>query len=315
MSLELQVLAALLLDVLLGDPRWLPHPVRLMGWLALKCERLTRAIMPGAKLAGISTVILVLAATALTGWGVLRLAGLLHPLAATVVAVLLMYSCFAGRDLVVHSRQVYAALAAGDLPGARTRVGMIVGRDTGGLDGSGVARACVESVAESTVDGLTAPLFWAIIGGPLGALLYKAGNTMDSTFGYKNERYRHFGWAPARLDDLLNFLPARLSGVLMVVAAFILGLDGRRAWRIFRRDRLRHASPNSGHTEAAAAGALGLQFGGSNHYFGEVVVKPTIGDPGQMVEAGHILRINRLFITSAVLAGVVLLGGRWFLLA
>jgi adenosylcobinamide-phosphate synthase len=173
----------------------------------------------------------------------------------------------------------------------------------------------VESVAESTVDGLTAPLFWAIIGGPLGALLYKAGNTMDSTFGYKNERYRHFGWAPARLDDLLNFLPARLSGVLMVVAAFILGLDGRRAWRIFRRDRLRHASPNSGHTEAAAAGALGLQFGGSNHYFGEVVVKPTIGDPGQMVEAGHILRINRLFITSAVLAGVVLLGGRWFLLA
>lgn len=311
MSLAYQIMVALLLDALLGDPRWLPHPVRLMGKLALACERLTRVVIPSEKLAGAASVILVLAATGLTGWGLIYLAGLWSPLAESVVSILLIYTCLAGRDMIVHSRRVYKALAADDLAEARKRVGMIVGRDTAGLDRSGVARACVESVAESMVDGLTAPLFWAVIGGPLGALLYKAVNTMDSTFGYKNERYRHFGWAAARLDDLLNFLPARLTGLLIVLASFLLGLNGRESWRIFCRDRLRHASPNSGHTEAAAAGALGLQFGGSNYYFGELVVKPTIGEPVKASAAGDILLANRLFITTAILTAICLLGIRW----
>jgi adenosylcobinamide-phosphate synthase len=315
MSLELQVILALILDALLGDPRWLPHPVRLMGWLALRCERLTRAIIPSEKLAGIITVVMVLLATGLTGWGLIRLAGLFHPVAETVVSVLVLYTCFAGRDLIVHSRKVYTALRDDDLVEARKRVGMIVGRDTGELDRSEVVRACVESVAESTVDGVTAPLFWAIIGGPLGAILYKAVNTMDSTFGYKNERYLHFGWAAARFDDLANFLPARLSGILVVVASFVLGLDGRESWRIFRRDRLQHASPNSGHTEAAAAGALGLQFGGSNYYFGEVVVKPLIGNPVELAEPLHIILVNRLLVATSILTGIVLLGLRFVLLA
>lgn len=311
MSLEYQIVAALLLDALLGDPRWLPHPVRLMGWLALRLESLTRAVVPGEKLAGAISVILVLAATGLTGWGLISLAALWHPLAAAVVSILLMSTCLAGRDMIVHSRRVHKALAVDDLPEARQRVGLIVGRDTAALDRSGVARACCESVAESMVDGLTAPLFWAIIGGPVGALLYKAANTMDSTFGYRNERYQYFGWAAARFDDLVNFLPARLTGLLVVMAAFITGLNGKESWRIFRRDRLQHASPNSGHTEAAAAGALGLQFGGSNYYFGEVVVKPTIGEPGQAAAPEHILLVNRLFILTGGLTAIVLLGLRF----
>jgi adenosylcobinamide-phosphate synthase len=311
MILAYQIMVALLLDGLLGDPRWLPHPVRLMGWLALRSERLSRAVIAGEKMAGVISVILVLAATGLTGWGLIYLAGLWHPSAAIVVSILLMYTCFAGRDMIVHSRRVYKALAADDPAEARKRVGMIVGRDTAGLDRSGVARACVESVAESMVDGLTAPLFWAVIGGPLGALLYKAVNTLDSTFGYKNERYRHFGWAAARLDDLLNFLPARLTGLLVVMGSFLLGLNGRESWRIFCRDRLRHASPNSGHTEAAVAGALGLQFGGSNYYFGELVVKPTIGELGQTAALEHILKINQLFMVTGGLTAVVLLGLRF----
>ena len=163
MILQLQIVLALVLDALLGDPRWLPHPVRLMGWLAIRCERLTRAIIPSEKLAGIITVIMVLAVIGLTGWGVIRLAGIFHPVAEAVVSVLIMYTCFAGRDLVAHSRNVYSALRDEDLPEARKKVGMIVGRDTGELDRSGVVRACVESVAENTVNGVTAPLFWAII--------------------------------------------------------------------------------------------------------------------------------------------------------
>lgn len=315
MNLELQIVLALVLDAVIGDPRWLPHPVRLIGWLSLRCEGLTRAIIPSEKAAGIITVILVLLVTGSTGWGLIRLAGIFHPVAEAVMSVLILYTCFAGRDLVVHSRRVYSALRDDDLVEARKMVGMIVGRDTAELDRSEVVQACVESVAENTVDGITAPLFWAIIGGPLGAILYKAVNTMDSTFGYKNERYLHFGWAAARFDDLLNFLPSRISGLLMVVAAMLLRLRAVDAWRIFRRDRLQHASPNSGHAEAAAAGALGLQLGGSNYYFGEVVVKPVIGDQVELAEPMHIIRVNRLLVVTSILTGMVLLGLRFILLA
>ncbi|MEN8135608.1 MAG: adenosylcobinamide-phosphate synthase CbiB [Thermodesulfobacteriota bacterium] len=315
MSLELQIIMALVLDALWGDPRWLPHPVRLMGWLALSCERMTRAIMPYEKLAGIITVILVLAATGLTGWGLIRLAGIFHPVAETVVSVLLLYSCFAGRDLVVHSRKVYAALRDDDLAEARKRVGMIVGRDTTELERSGVVRACVESVAENTVDGVTAPLFWAIIAGPLGAVLYKGVNTMDSTFGYKNERYLHFGWAAARFDDLVNFLPARISGLLTVLAGALLRLRAAESWRIFRRDRLQHASPNAGQTEAPVAGALGISLGGSSSYFGKVVHKPTIGEPVMEPEPEHILQTNRILLMVTLLFFLLLLASRLVVLA
>ncbi|MDO4890130.1 MAG: adenosylcobinamide-phosphate synthase CbiB, partial [Coriobacteriaceae bacterium] len=193
------------------------------------------------------------------------------------------------------------------LPGARTAVSMIVGRDTDALDERGVAKAAVETVAENTSDGVMAPLVFMAIGGAPLAVAYKAVNTMDSMVGYKNERYRHFGTAAARTDDVLNFIPARLAGVLMCLAAPIVGLDGAGAWRIFLRDRRRHSSPNSAHTEAACAGALGVQLAGGAYYFGEYVSKPTIGDAGRPVEADDIERANRLMCATAVLGLAVAL--------
>ena len=194
MSLEHQIVIALLLDGLIGDPRWLPHPVRMIGWLAIKTEALTRAVFTNERLAGFFAMLIVLLVTGLTGWGLIEFAGRYHPLAGDIISILILYTCFALRDLIAHSRNVFNALKKDDLAEARKRVGMIVGRNPSGLDEAGVVKAAVESVAENTVDGITAPLFWAVIGGPLGALLYKAVNTMDSTFGYKNARYLRFGW-------------------------------------------------------------------------------------------------------------------------
>jgi adenosylcobinamide-phosphate synthase len=228
-------------------------------------------------------------------------ATLLHPWLGSLVSILLLYTTIAPRDLVRHSTEVYTPLAAGDLPEARRRVGMIVGRDTAALDEAGVARATVESVAESMVDGVTAPLFFAVLGGPMGAMLYKAINTMDSMFGYKNERYRAFGWAAARLDDLANFLPARLTSLMIPAAAFLLRFDAKGSFSILLRDRRKHASPNSGHTEAAVAGALGVQLGGPSPYFGRMVEKPTLGEAVRSIEPQDILRANRLMLLSSAI--------------
>ncbi|HSH14060.1 MAG TPA: adenosylcobinamide-phosphate synthase CbiB, partial [Desulfurivibrionaceae bacterium] len=234
----------------------------------------------------------------------------LDPRLGDLVAVLLFYTCFAARDLLAHSRRVYQALAAGDLLAARQKVAWLVGRDTANLDQAGVVRAGVESVAENSSDGVVAPLFWAVVGGPLAALLYKAASTLDSTFGYKNKRYLHFGRASARLDDLVNFVPARLTGLGLVASACFCGLDWRGAWRIYRRDRHNHASPNSGHPEAAAAGALGLQLGGGSSYFGRPVEKPTMGDALGEPLPGHILAVNRLVLVLTLLIAFGLLAGR-----
>jgi adenosylcobinamide-phosphate synthase len=299
-GLEYQILIAILLDQLLGDPRWLPHPVRIIGAACTGCERLTRALLPPFA-AGICSVALILGLTGATTWGMLAGATLLHPWLGSLVSILLLYTTIAPRDLVRHSTEVYTPLAAGDLPEARRRVGMIVGRDTAALDEAGVARAAVESVAESMVDGVTAPLFFAVLGGPMGAMLYKAINTMDSMFGYKNERYRAFGWAAARLDDLANFIPARISSLMIPAAAFLLRLDAKGALFILLRDRRKHASPNSGHTEAAVAGALGVQLGGPSPYFGRMVEKPTLGEAVRSIEPQDILRANRLMLLSSAI--------------
>lgn len=298
--LEYQILIAILLDQMLGDPRWLPHPVRIIGAACTGCERLTRALLPPFA-AGVCSVVLVLGLTGAATWAVLAGATLLHPWLGSLVSILLLYTTIAPRDLVRHSTEVYLALKDKNLPEARRRVGMIVGRDTAALDEAGVARAAVESVAESMVDGVTAPLFFAVLGGPMGAMLYKAINTMDSMFGYKNERYRTFGWAAARLDDLANFLPARLTSLMIPAAAFLLRLDAKGSFSILLRDRHKHASPNSGHTEAAVAGALGVQLGGANLYFGTVVAKPTLGEALRSIEPQDILRANRLMLLSSAI--------------
>ncbi len=302
MRLETQIIMALLLDLALGDPRWLPHPVRLIAALAVRLENLTVRLGLPRTPAGLLTVCAVLLIIGTAGWGLVRLAGLVHPLAGDAASILLLYTCFAARDMVAHSNRVYRALAAGDLAGARNRVAMIVGRDTDVLDEAGVVRATVESVAENTVDGITAPLFWAVIGGPVGALLYKAINTMDSMFGYRNEKYLYFGWAAARLDDLANWLPARLTGLLMVPGASLLGLRGRDAWRILLRDHGNHSSPNSALAEAPMAGALGIRLGGPTRYQGSITDYPAMWDSLASPAPGHIRAANRLLVVTVLLA-------------
>ncbi len=288
-----QIAGALLLDALVGDPPAWPHPVKAIGWLALRCETFCRRFGDGG-IAGSITVALVLAVTAAATAGLLAAARSLHPWLGGAAAVYLLSTAVALRDLCHHAMRVHGALAAHDLDEARRRVGMIVGRDTGSLDEAGVIRAAVESVAENIVDGITAPLFYAALGGPVAAMCYKAVNTLDSLFGYRNARYARFGTPAARLDDAANFLPARLTGLVLVAAASCLGLDGRRAWRILRRDRLAHKSPNAGHPEAAAAGALGIQLGGPAPYFGRLVDKPLIGDPGREPQPDDIATACRL---------------------
>ena len=293
-SLPVQILLAILLDLLLGDPRWLPHPVQGIGWLAQRSEAPLRRLIANPKLAGIIAVLLVVGSTVLIGLGLLKTTAQLHPLAGDVVAILLLYTCLATRSLHDHALAVYRPLVADDLVEARQRVGWLVGRDTDQLDEGEVTRAAVESVAENTVDGCTAPLLFACAGGPLGALAYKAISTLDSTFGYKNERYLQFGWGSARLDDLANLLPARLTALLVIPAALLLRLDASTAWRIFKRDRHNHPSPNGGQIEAAVAGALRIRLGGVNSYFGQASSRPFMGDPLQPLAARHILQVVRL---------------------
>jgi adenosylcobinamide-phosphate synthase len=253
---------------------------------------------------------LVIVATGLATYAVIRAAGLLHPLAGDVAAILIMYTTLAARDLAKHGMDVYRSLRAGDIVEARRRVGMIVGRETENLDEGEVARAAVESVAENTVDGVTAPLFFAIVAGPVGAMVYKAINTLDSSFGYKNERYLEFGWASAKIDDAANYLPARLTAPLVSAAATVMGLRPLNALRIMARDGRKHSSPNAGLTEAAVAGALGVQLGGPGQYFGEIIEKPTLGDPETELAADCIPRTISLTALTSIFAGAVMLGLR-----
>lgn len=307
--MELSMLAVglgFLLDLLLGDPHWLYHPIRLVGHLISGLEKLLRSVFPktekGELTAGIFLLALTAGITAGTAWGLLFLAGLWHPYVRFALETLMCYQLLATRSLKDETMKVYAALKAGDVEGARYAVSMVVGRDTEALDDIGITKAAVETVAENTSDGIVAPLLFMVLGGaPLG-YFYKAVNTMDSMVGYKNERYLYFGRAAAKFDDVLNYIPARLSAVLMVCAGGLLQMDASNAWRIYRRDRYHHSSPNSAHTEAAAAGALHIQLAGNAYYFGKLYEKPTLGDMDRPVEYEDIRRVNRLLYGTAVLA-------------
>ena len=299
------ILIGFILDLFFGDPYWLPHPVRLMGKAIVLLENGLRRLFPknanGERMAGaILAVVLPVcsfAATLLLLW----LCSLVGSWLVLLVQSLLCYQVLATKSLKFESMKVYDALKSGDLCAARYAVSMIVGRDTQSLDSRGIAKAAVETVAENTSDGVVAPLFYLMIGGaPLG-LAYKAINTMYSMVGYKNEKYLHFGRIPAKLDDVANFLPARLSALFMILSAFLLKLDGENAWRIFKRDRFCHASPNSAQTEAVCAGALGLQLAGDASYFGKLVHKPTIGDALRDIEPEDIRRANWLLYATAIL--------------
>ena len=319
MLTALAVLGGFGLDLLLADPAWMPHPVVGMGRAIAALEKRLRRLFPatpaGERAAGrVLAAALPLGTFALAA-GALALAYRLHPAAGFALETLWCWQALALRGLADESGKVYAQLAKGDLPAARRAVSRIVGRDTGSLTAAGVTKAAVETVAENFSDGVAAPLFYLLIGGaPLG-LAYKAVNTMDSMVGYKNKTYLHFGRAAARLDDAANFFPSRLAALLWIGAAGLAGFDGRGAWRIWRRDRLRHASPNSAQTESACAGALGVQLAGPAWYFGEYYDKPTIGDDTRPVEPADILRADRMLYLAGFLALELGLGLRFGLAA
>ena len=319
MLTALAVLGGFGLDLLLADPAWMPHPVVGMGRAIAALEKRLRRLFPatpaGERAAGrVLAAALPLGTFALAA-GALALAYRLHPAAGFALETLWCWQALALRGLADESGKVYAQLAKGDLPAARRAVSRVVGRDTGSLTAAGVTKAAVETVAENFSDGVAAPLLYLLIGGvPLG-LAYKAVNTMDSMVGYKNKTYLHFGRAAARLDDAANFLPSRLAALLWIGAAGLAGFDGRGAWRIWRRDRLRHASPNSAQTESACAGALGVQLAGPAWYFGEYYDKPTIGDDTRPVEPADILRADRMLYLAGFLALGLGLGLRFGLAA
>jgi adenosylcobinamide-phosphate synthase len=311
------LLQGFLLDLLLGDPRGLPHIIKGMGKLIASLESALRSLLPktqsGESLGGVLLVIItVFISTALPG-GILFVAYRLSPWLGMEIEAFLCWQLLAAKDLKVESMAVYRKLLDKDLTGARQAVSMIVGRDTERLDEGGVTRAAVETVAENTSDGVIAPLFYMMLGGAVLGCLYKAVNTMDSMIGYKNEKYLHFGRAAAKLDDILNFIPARLAAWLMMVVCRFTGLDGGNARKIYKRDRKKHESPNSAHTEAVCAGALGVRLGGDAWYFGERHRKPFIGDNTSPVEPEDIPRANRLMLATALMMLVIALIVRIFM--
>lgn len=293
-----------LLDLLLGDPHWLPHPIRWIGNLTAKLEMcLLEETMNEKKKfrRGIWMVILVLVSTVVVVMCVLAGSYWLHPYAGIVVETVMTYQILATKCLKVESMKVYQCLKNQDVDAARKAVSMIVGRDTDCLNEEGIAKAAIETVAENTSDGVIAPMLYTALGGPILGFLYKAVNTMDSMLGYKNEKYMYFGRAAAKVDDFVNYIPSRISAYLMVAASFFCGkrFSGKQAFYIYKRDNRKHASPNSAQTESACAGALGIQLAGDASYFGKVVKKPYIGEPLRKVEFEDIKRVNRLMYHTA----------------
>ena len=295
-----------LLDLIFGDPVWLYHPVRLIGKLITVFEKLLRGLFPknktGERVAGVFLVIFVTGISTALPALILYWLYRVQVWAGFAVEVFWCYQLLATKALKVESMRVYTAVKAGDLPGARYAVSMIVGRDTERLDEQGVTKAAVETVAENCSDGVVAPLLFLMIGGAVGGFFYKSINTMDSMVAYKNEKYRYFGTFAAKLDDVVNFLPARIAGGLMILASYLWGFNGGNAARIYGRDKRNHESPNSAHTEAVMAGALEIQLAGDAWYFGELHKKPTLGDPIRPVEPEDVPRANRLMYGTALLA-------------
>ena len=304
--------AGFLLDLCFGDPRWMYHPVCLIGNLISLLERGIRRLFPkteqGELRGGLLEVILVCLICGGVPLLVLTFLYNLMPWAGFVLETFWCYQLLATRSLKEESMKVYEALTKGTIEEARYAVSMIVGRDTESLDEAGVTKAAVETVAENASDGILAPMFYMALGGAPLMFLYKGINTMDSMLGYKNDKYLYFGRCAAKLDDVANYLPARLSGWLMIAGTLFVGLDTRQAYKIFRRDCRNHASPNSAQTESVMAGALQVQLAGNAWYFGTLYEKPSIGDAIRSVEPEDIKRANRLLYSTAWLGLILCLG-------
>ncbi|MCR5611613.1 MAG: adenosylcobinamide-phosphate synthase CbiB [Clostridiales bacterium] len=306
--------AGFLTDLVIGDPHWLPHPVVLMGKLISLLEKLLRRVFPktkrGENVAGLVLWLVVSALAFLVPAAILMLCYHISKWLGFAVESVMCWQCLAAKSLRDESMKVKKALDSGDISASRRAVSMIVGRDTDALDEKGVARAAVETVAENTSDGVIAPLmFLAIGGGPLG-MLYKAVNTMDSMLGYVEPPYRYFGLIPAKADDVFNFIPARISAIVMLLAGGVTGFDMKNGRRIFRRDRYKHASPNSAQTESVMAGLLRLRLAGDAYYHGVLHKKDFIGDALREIEPDDIRRSNVIMYLTALFALLIFGGAR-----
>ena len=299
-----------ILDLIFGDPYWMPHPVRFIGNLISILEKVIRRFMPKTKrgeyIGGIILTVMVVSISMVIPLVIILMAKSINTYLALTVETFMCYQILATKSLKVESMKVYDELAKNDLPSARKAVSMIVGRDTKDLTFSGVAKAAVETVAENTSDGIIAPMIFIAIGGAPMGFFYKAINTMDSMVGYKNERYINFGRFAAKLDDVVNYLPARISAYEMILSSFFLRYDYKNAFKIYKRDRYNHASPNSAQTESVCAGALDIQLAGNAYYFGKLYEKPTIGDDIREINYDDIKKANRLLYCTSIISIVII---------
>ncbi|MCI5752750.1 MAG: adenosylcobinamide-phosphate synthase CbiB [Oscillospiraceae bacterium] len=308
------LICGFVLDLILGDPYNLPHPVRLMGKCISALEGFFRRIMPNSlRTGGTYLALIMITLSGLIPMIILWACYSANLWLGAIVETVLVYYMLAARCLSDECMKVYRAAEEHDLDKARRAVSMIVGRDVDKLDEKGVLKAAVETAAENTSDGECAPLFYMGIGGAVFGFIYKAANTMDSMIGYKNEKYIEFGRFAAKLDDVMNYIPSRLSALMMILAAYILKLDGKAAYRIWKRDRDSQPSPNSAQTESAAAGALGLELLGDAYYFGKLHHKNTIGDSTREIEPNDIRRMNRLMYMTSVLMLILAVAVRIFI--
>jgi adenosylcobinamide-phosphate synthase len=304
--------AGFIIDLILGDPYQLPHPIRLIGNFITKLEKILLGKIKERNeknelQRGIMLVIIVLLSTVIVTTLILILSYRINIYFGTIVEAIMTYQILATKCLKVESMKVYNSLKNQTLEEARKAVSMIVGRDTQCLDEIGVAKAAIETVAENTSDGVIAPMLYTALGGPILGFLYKAVNTMDSMIGYKNDKYIYFGRAAARLDDIVNFIPSRISAYIMISASFLAGksFSGKGAYTIYKRDNRKHASPNSAQTESVCAGALGIQLAGDASYFGKIVHKPFIGNSLRKVEYEDIRRANKLMYMTAFICEIL----------
>ena len=296
-----------ILDLLIGDPNNPFHPVRGIGLLASKLETIFRKLLKNSlKIAGLIVWMITIILTFAITYGIIFVCMKINKYLGIIVQGIIIYFCISAKGLVVEGYKVIKYLNEGNIEKSRKQLSYIVGRDTESLDSKGITRAVIETIAENMSDGVIAPILFAGVFGAAGSMAYKAVNTMDSMFGYKNEKYIKFGYFPAKLDDLFNYIPARVTGILIIISSFFLKRDYKNSLKIYKRDRYNHTSPNSAHPEAAMAGALDIQLGGANYYFGKIVEKPVIGDKIKEIEINDVKKTAEILYLSAVMGFILM---------
>ena len=296
-----------ILDLLIGDPNNPFHPVRGIGLLASKLETIFRKLLKNSlKIAGLIVWMITIILTFAITYGIIFVCMKINKYLGIIVQGIIIYFCISAKGLVVEGYKVIKYLNEGNIEKSRKQLSYIVGRDTESLDSKEITRAVIETIAENMSDGVIAPILFAGIFGAAGSMAYKAVNTMETMFGYKNEKYIKFGYFPAKLDDLFNYIPARVTGIFIIISSFFLKRDYKNSFKIYKRDRYNHTSPNSAHPEAAMAGALDIQLGGANYYFGKIVEKPVIGDKIKEIEINDVKKTAEILYLSAVMGFILM---------